>query len=364
MYVRLSKPNLRWNKTLEKNLKNIFKKGYLTQGSFISQFEYFLGKYLGNFNVVGCSSGTSALHLSLLSLGVSKNDEVILPAYTFPATANVVEQVGAKPVLVDVDERTFNIKIEDIEKSVSEKTKAIIPVHLFGNPCDMEKILEISKKYNLKIIEDAAGALGSKYKNKKCGTFGDIGVFSFHPRKIITTGEGGVAVIKNKKIYEKMKILRNHGIKNKDLIFPGLNYRMNEIQACLGIYGIKRINKIINERKVLAKIYFKYLSGIKEVEIQNIEKNSESTWQSFVIKIKSKNVFPIINSLRQKGIEVTIGTFAIHRLRYYKDKYKFKPSDFPVTNDLYLHNLALPFFNGMVEKDVKKVIEELKLLLK
>jgi len=197
--------------------------------------------------------------LALLALGIGPGDEVIVPAFTFPATGNAVELVGARPVFVDVDPRTYNIQINEIEKYITKKTAAILVVHLFGNPVDMESVLNIAQRYRLKVIEDAAGALGSLYRGRLCGTMGDVGCFSFHPRKIVTTGEGGMVVTSSQEVAERVRMLRNHGMiqgdNTKDFVAPGLNYRMNEFEAALGIVQMKNLSSTITERISLARVF-------------------------------------------------------------------------------------------------------------
>ena len=208
--IRLAKPNISSNAIDE--IADVFKSGFLVQGKKVAEFEKNLANYFNVKNAICVSSGTAALHLSLIALNIKQGDEVIVPAFTFPATANVVELVGAKPVFVDINLNDFCIDISEIESKITEKTKAIIPVHEFGQVAKIHEIIEIAKKYNLKVVEDAACAFGAEYNYKKIGTFGDTGCFSFHPRKAITTGEGGVILTNNEYIVERLFALRNHGI--------------------------------------------------------------------------------------------------------------------------------------------------------
>lgn len=362
--IRLSKPYLGNKQDIMTLIEEILDSGYLTQGKYVAQFEQKVATYLGIKHATAVSSGTAALHLSLIALGIGPGSEVIIPAYTFPATANVVEIVGAKPVLVDVDLDTYNIQVDHIEKVISPKTKAIIPVHIFGNPADMDPIIEIAKAYKVAVIEDAAGALGSEYKGRKCGTIGTLGCFSFHPRKIVTTGEGGMVVTNDDDLAERIKVLRNHGMQmvqfRHDFVAAGFNYRMNEIEAILGIIQMREIERIINERQILANLYIDLLKGIPEIVPQKILPNSTTVWQAFVIRFKEKKIEFILKALHGEGVEANIGTYALHLLKFYRNKYNYKPSDYPNTTELYSKCLALPFYNGMTKDQIEKVVSILR----
>jgi len=345
-------------------IEEVLDSGFLVQGRYVAQFEHRVADYLGVKHAIAVSSGTAALHLSLIALGIGLGDEVIVPAYTFPATANVVELIGTKPVLVDVDLETYNIQVEQIERAISTNTKAIIPVHLFGNPVDMDSIMEIARRHNLWVIEDAAGALGSTYKSQKCGTIGHLGCFSFHPRKIVTTGEGGMVVTNDDDIAEQVRSLRNHGMKvireKVDFVTAGFNYRMNELEAVLGINQMREIQKIIAERQKLAKLYIDSLKDIPNIAFQKTLSEATTVWQAFVIRLKDRNIDPIWDILQGAGIQANIGTYALHLLKFYVDKYGYKLSDYPSAAELYMKSLALPFYNGMASESIKQVADTLR----
>ena len=222
--------------------------------------------------------------------------------------------------------------------------------------------MEIAEEHKLWVIEDSAGALGSIYKGRKCGTMGHLGCFSFHPRKIITTGEGGMVVTNDDILAERIRSLRNHGIEKKDnidFVFPGFNFRMSELQAALGIAQVEAIEKIIEERKRLAKAYQKLLKRLRGVVLQQVLPGAMSTWQAFVVRLVNHNNSPIIKALGEHKIESTIGTYAIHTLSFYRKKYGFKPDDFPNAYELYIKNLALPFYNGLRIEDIRRVVDTL-----
>ena len=367
IHVRLSRPYLGDKRRLMSLIEEVLDSGFLVQGKYVAQFEQQVADYLGVKHAIAVSSGTAALHLSLIALGLGAGDEVIVPTYTFPATANVVELVGAKPVLVDVDLETYNIQVEEIERAISTNTKAIITVHLFGNPADMDPIMEIAKKHDLWVIEDAAGALGSTYKGRKCGTIGHVGCFSFHPRKIITTGEGGMVVTNEDDVAEQIRSLRNHGMKvigeKIDFIAAGFNYRMNELEAVLGIIQMRDIQEIISERQRLAGLYMDALKSVPGIAFQKILPDCTTVWQAFVVRFRDRDSGPILKFLRDANIEANIGTYAIHLLQCYSEKYGYKPTYYPNAAELWDRTIALPFYNGMTFQDVMDVVKTLEVVL-
>jgi dTDP-4-amino-4,6-dideoxygalactose transaminase len=345
-------------------IEKILESGFLVQGRYVSQFEQAVADYLGIKHAVAVSSGTAALHLALAALGIGPGDEVVVPAYTFPATANVVETVGAKPVFVDVDLHTYNVDVEKIEKVISARTKAIIPVHLFGNPAEMDVIQKIGKTHGLAVIEDAAGALGSTYRGKKCGTLGTMGCFSFHPRKIITTGEGGMVITDDDDLAERVRSLRNHGIQTirdqYDFTEAGLNYRMNELGAALGANQMPEIQRMIYERQQLATLYVDLLKDLPGIAFQQIPVHSTTVWQAFVVRLAGRPAHPIVVSLQNAGIEANIGTYALPGVWFYREKYGYKTGDFLGAERLFIETIALPFHNSMTPELVKQVSQSLK----
>ncbi len=351
-----------------KEVKKVLDSGYLIQNKYVKEMEKFISEYVGTKYAVAVSSGTAALHLSLIALGIKEGDEVIVPDFTFPATVNVVEILGAKSIMVDIDLETYCINTEAIESKITNKTKAIIPVQEFGNSSNMDEIIRISRKYNLKIIEDAACALGTEYKSRKIGSLGDVACFSFHPRKSVTTGEGGIITTNDPKIYEKLEILRNHGISKKegkiDFVLPGYNYRLTEIQAAIGVIQLEKLEEIIDKKIKLAKIYNRELKNIKGIKIPGYKKDVRHTYQTYyVILEESIDRDEVIKELRNKEIESNYGAYAIHTLKYYKEKYRLKDSDFENSLKAYKQGLALPLSYEMTEEDVSFVIENLKRII-
>ena len=361
--IRLAKPDIS-EETIIK-VSEILRSGNLVQGEQVEKFEKDLKKYLDVKYAVVVSSGTAALHLSLLALGIKEGDEVIVPAFTYPATANVVEMVGATSIFVDINLNDFCIDVTRIEKAITEKTRAIIPVHEFGQAADIGPILSIAKKHHLKIIEDAACALGTEYNNQKVGSFGDIGCFSFHPRKAITTGDGGVAVTNDKHLAHKLRSLRNHGvstINNKiEFICAGLNYRMTEFQAVLGINQLKTFNKHILYRMKLAKLYNKLLKNINWIKLPELFKNRKMSYQSYHIIIdKDINRDALILYLKNNNIESNYGAQALHVQNFFKKKYAIPKNRYKNSVVSFFSGIVLPIGSHVSDNDIFNIVEVIK----
>ncbi len=361
--IRLAIPTI--DSQEERAVLAVLRSGFLVQGKTVAKFEEAVARYLNVKYAVAVSSGTSALHLALVAFGIGPGDQVIVPDYTFPATANVVELTGAKPVFADIDPITFNIDPKTIERLITKKTKAIIPVHLFGQSADLTPILRLAKKYKLKVIEDAACVLGAEYKGRKCGTIGDIGCFSFHPRKVITTAEGGMVVTNNRSIAGRLKILRNHGIDNKgnkiDFVMPGFNYRMTEIQAAMGLVQLKRIPGLIRSRRKVASMYDAQLGPMEWIKTPSTPSDNTHVFQTYIIQIPGNiDRDRLIAHLRKNGIEANFGTYALHRLTFYKNKYRLKVGQFPVTEKVFHSSIALPVFEHLSVGQIRKIAASLR----
>ncbi len=357
--IRLTVPDL-----LEEDLESalrVLRSGFLVQGQQVKSFEEAVAEYLGVPHAVAVSSGTAALHISLLALGVKPGDEVILPDFTFPATANVVSLTGAKPVFVDIDLASYNIDPSKIAAALTPKTRAILPVHLFGQSADMEPILALAKKHRLTVIEDAACALGAVYGRRKCGTMGELGCFSFHPRKIITTGEGGMVVTEDAELAQRLRQLRSHGMAIKqnhlECEYPGLNYRMTDFQAALGLGQVKRVEALIEKRQAAATAYQERLSRIKCLTLPKVQAGCKPVWQSFVVLARDGLMRDkALSKLKEAGIEATIGTYAIGL----QPAYSASSSDCPSSRKAYACSMALPFYPGIASADIERVAEVLE----
>lgn len=365
--IRLAYPDLSF-KEVSAELKKVIDSGWLTKGPKTEELENAAKKYLKVKEAVAVSSGTAALHLSLLALGIGRGDEVIVPDFTFPAAANVVEIVGARAVLADIDRDTLNIDPDVLHKKINARTRAIMPVHQFGYPADMDEIMSIARRHKLYVVEDAACAFGSKYKGKMCGSIGDMGCFSFHPRKVISTGEGGLITTDDAKLAKSIRRYREHGmeISADERVFSdaGFNYRISEISSVLGIAQVKKIEKIISKRLALAESFRKAVGNIDGIRVvpDSVAGGRRHIYQSFIIAIDAvKDMKGLIRHLRKKGIEATISNIVIHRQPYYRKKYSLKDTDFPGSAWAYEHCMALPFHTKMDGDDIRyisKVIRE------
>lgn len=347
---------------------SVIKSGWLTQGYNVSKFEDLIKKKLRIKYALALNSATSGLQSALISLKISKDDEVIVPSFSWVATANAVELCGARPIFVDIELNTLNADINQILEKVTQNTKAIIVVHLFGKPFDICKLKSLLPR-DIPIIEDAACALGASVNDLFCGTMGEVGVFSFHPRKSITTGEGGMVITNCKNIYKYINMLRNHGQdctsvnKNPydmfDCPIAGFNFRMTDFQAVLGISQFQKLNAIINYRKILVNIYNQKLSNSNIFVLPREEKNEQHAWQSYVIQVPStfRNIF--MTQLKTVGIETRPGTHAIHSLSYYKKKYQFFDDDFKNTHQAFISSIALPLHNSLSAFDIEYISDHL-----
>ena len=339
-------------------VREVLESGNLIQGKYVAELEQLTENYLDIPYAKMVSSGTAALHLALLALDIKQGDEVIVPAFTYPATANVVELVGAKPVLVDINLTDFCIDTTQIQAKITDKTKAIIPVHEFGQAAKMDDIIAIAKKHKLKIIEDTACALGTTYEGKMVGTFGDIGCFSLHPRKAITTGEGGIVVTHDKALARKIDLLRNHGAEKRDgkldFYLPGLNYRMTDFQAAMGIPQLEEMEQIINIRQKQAQEYNALLEATDWIQTPENFSERKHVYQTYHVLIRDRSRDELMHLLRGKGVETNLGAQALHCLTFFAEKYGYQPNDYPNAKSAYESGLALPLGNHLKKNETEK----------
>jgi dTDP-4-amino-4,6-dideoxygalactose transaminase len=366
-FIPLMSPDIQ-DSDIEEVVK-VLESGMLVQGVNVEKLENGVASYLNTKHAVAVSNGTASLHLALIALGVNQDDEVIVPALSYIATANVVELVGAKPVFVDVSLTTFNIDVKQIEEKITTKTKVIIAVHEFGLGCDIDEVMKIAKKHNLKVIEDAACALGATENGQFVGTFGDVGSFSFHPRKAITGGEGGMLVTNNSIVAEKFKILRNHGISmengNMKFVAAGFNYRLTDFQAALINSQFKRLERILDYRDQLARSYLLKLKSEKKIILPSKPERKRHTWQSFHIILKdSINRDQFINKLKERGVGTNYGAQCIPYQTYYQEKYELDCQEFfPNALTAFKQGLVLPLYEKLNVDDISRIVVEISNIL-
>lgn len=343
----------------------VLKSNWLTQGPKVLEFEKTLAKYCGVKYAVAACNGTAALHLAYLTAGLGKGDEIITTPNTFAATTNMMLAVGAKPVLCDIRLNTYNLDETKIEKLINKKTKAVVPVHFAGQPCEMDEIHRIAEKYKLSVIEDGCHALGAKYKNKKIGGLSDMSVFSFHPVKSITTGEGGSVLTNNLKFYKKLLLLRSHGIyKNKNskniMVELGYNYRITDLQAALGISQLRKLENFVKSRHQVVAWYKKELKDVKQIILPQELKGNYSSWHIYVIRtVKAADRDKLARFLKDNGVGVNFHYPAVYTHPYYrKNGYGNKK----LLNEEIFHNscLTIPCYVGLSRGQVKIISNLIK----
>lgn len=346
--------------------------GWITQGPKVNEFEKLFASRHQVKHALAVSNCTTALHLALVALGITEGDEVLVPAFTWVSTANVVMYCNATPVFVDIDPVTFNIDPQEIKNKLTSKTKAIIPVHLFGLCANIDEIKAIAPQ--IKIVEDGACAAGSYFKGRPAGSLGDIGCFSFHPRKSITTGEGGMLTTNDDALAEKLNMLRNHGASiseeqrhkgPKPYILPefdlvGYNYRMTDLQGAVGVVQLKKLDQFIDERNEWANYYHHELRKLNWLRTPEYGADFKHGWQSYVLfvdEIKSplkRN--DLMEYLQQQGISTRPGTHAVHMLGFYKNRFNIKPEDYPGAFAANEYSMSIPLHNRMVKEDYEYIV--------
>jgi perosamine synthetase len=338
----------------------VLRSGFLVQGPAVQSFERRVAATVGSAHAVAVSSGTAALHLALLALDVGPGDEVVVPGFTHPATANVVERTGARPVLVDIDLSTFNATAESMAAAIGPRTKALLPVHLFGLPAEMDGIRALAADRGLAIVEDAACALGATYRGRGCGSLGRIGCFSFHPRKVITTGEGGLLTTDDEGLADRLRRLRNHGQVMAGgrgrFLEAGLNYRMTDFQAALGCAQMDRLPAILERRAAIASAYAAALRDGPGVALPRIAAGAEPAWQSFVVVLREGiDRDAVLAHLRESGVETTLGTYAIAAQPHYRHH-----PPLPLSLAAQDRSLSLPLHTRLSDADVRDVVSRLR----
>ncbi|MDM5246497.1 UDP-4-amino-4,6-dideoxy-N-acetyl-beta-L-altrosamine transaminase [Lysinibacillus sp. G4S2] len=359
---------------------NILRSDYLTTGPVIQQFEKKIADYVGAKYAVSFSNGTAALHGACFAAGIGEDDEVITTPITFAASANCILYQGGTVVFADVDQQTYNIDPLEIEKKITAKTKAIIPVHFTGQPANLDAIHKLAKEHNLIVIEDAAHALGATYKDEKIGALSDMTMFSFHPVKHITTGEGGIITTNSEEYYEKLMQFRSHGITRDSKLLPenpgswyydmqylGYNYRMTDIQAALGCSQLNKLDVFVKRRKEIVTAYNEAFNDLIEVQMPYQHPDTDSSWHLYILKLNletltlsRKDVFKDLHNL---NIGVNVHYIPVHTLSYYQEL-GYKKGSLPKAEQLYEEIISLPLFPLMTNQDIQDVINAVKFVIK
>ncbi len=360
MKIPLAKPYI--GKEEVKAVSEVVKSCWLSIGPYLEKFEKEIAKFNGNKYAVAVNSGTSGLHLAVKCAGIKPVDEVITSPFSFIASSNPIIFEGGKPVFVDVDEKTYNMNPDLIESAITPKTKAIMLVHIFGQSCDMDPIIEIAEKHNLKIIEDACESIGATYKGKKVGNFGESAVFAFYPNKQMTTGEGGVIVTDNEKIYRLCRSYRNQGRSENEEwlghVRIGYNYRMDEMSAALGYVQAKKLPKMIRQRQKVAETYNKKLGKISGVITPYTAPYNTNTWFVYTIRVEEGiNRDKAMDYLNKHGVASKPYFPSLHLQPVYREMFNYKEGDFPVSEGISKSILALPFFIGLTESQINYIVE-------
>jgi perosamine synthetase len=345
-------------------IREVLASGTLTQGPKVAELESMVAGLVGTRHAFATTSATTALHLSLVALGIGPGDEVLVPDFTFPATANVVVQQGATPILVDIELERFGVDAAHLDALVTSRTRAVMPVHAFGLVADMTPILEIARRHGLTVVEDAACALGATYGDRPAGSFGTAGCFSFHPRKSITTGEGGMITTSDEGLADRIRLLRSHGGVREENRFTfeaaGYNYRLSDILAAVGVAQMRKLPAFLEARRRVAGWYESALQGASFLRLPVTPDGSVHTYQSYVVLLdESVDRDAVIRRLRDDEIETTIGTYALHMQPYFARTFGYRPGDRPRSRRAFDSSLALPLHGGMTQGEVARVADRL-----
>jgi len=344
---------------------------HLSLGPKVGEFESAFADYCGTKHAVACANGTAGLHLLIKAFDIREGDEVITTPFSFIASANCILFEGAKPVFVDIDSQTWNIDVEKVEAAVTARTKAILPVDVFGQVAEMDTIRKTARRHNLSVLEDSCEALGSRYRGQRAGSLGDAGVFGFYPNKQLTTGEGGMIVTDDDKTARLCRSLRNQGRDENGgwLSHPrlGYNYRLSDIACAIGIVQLRRLEDILAARRRVAEWYVRRLQNEPRIIMQRVEPHVEMSWFVFVVRLADESVANnrerILRGLREAGIGCSNYFVPIHLQPFYAERFGYRPGVFPVCEAVAARTLALPFHHELTENDVDWICDELRSLL-
>jgi dTDP-4-amino-4,6-dideoxygalactose transaminase len=369
-FLPIAQPDLDEDDVAE--VVDTLRSGWLVYGPKTQRLEQEFAQMVDAEYALGVNSCTAGLHLSLLASGVGPGDEVITTPLTFAATANVILHVGATPVLADICADDLNIDPEQIERRLTPKTKAIMPVHYAGIPCRMDEILDVARQHNLRVIEDAATAAGSRYKERMVGNLSDLAAFSFYPVKNMTTGQGGMVTTNDKALADQIAALRNHGLDSNawnrysaeanrlfyTMSAPGFNYGMFDLLASIGLGQLKRLPEFNEKRRVLAGHYTRAFAGLPQIETPAVREDVTSNWHLYVIRLNDAKVSraELAAGLKERGIGTSVHYYPVHYHPYYRERFGFQPGDYPVCEAEFERILSLPLFPKMSEGDVERVV--------
>ncbi len=354
-------------------VSEVIRSGWLTMGPKTFEFEKEFAKYVGAQNAIAVSTGTAALHLSLEAAGVQIGDEVLLPTTTFTATAEAVTYVGARPVLVDIDPVTMNMDVEDAARRITAKTKAVIPVHLGGLPCDMNEIHELARVHDLRVIEDAAHALPSEYQGKRVGQISEFTCFSFYATKTLTTGEGGMITTNNLEAADRMRLMRLHGIERDawkryrgdgswfyEVLEAGFKYNLTDFQSAMGLVQLAKCDARRHARERIAQLYSDGFSTCEDLVIPTVLPDRSTSWHLYILRLRLDQLnvdrSGFIEALHRRGVACSVHFIPLHLQPYYLRAYGYQPGDFPCAEREYYSCMSLPIYPGMTEVEINHVI--------
>lgn len=356
-FIPWAKPNF-WENEI-KYVNEALESTWISGGKFVEKFENDFSKEIGTEHALTTSNGTTSLHLAYIAIDLKPGDEIIVPGFAFMAVANIALNMGVKPVFAEVDSDTWCLSASEIERKITKKTKAIIPVHTYGNVCQMDEIMNLGTQKKLIVIEDCAESLFSKYKNKYCGVFGHINSYSFQATKTITTGEGGMVTTSDSNLYDKMVLIRSHGLTERGRYYhqlPGYNFRLTNLQAAMGLAQFEQKEKILSERKRVHLLYKKLLNNIEGITLQTFNPEVEAVLWAFVIKL-DKNAFPqgrnkVMQQLKLEGIETRPGFVASSQLDIYEQH------QLPISENISNNTISLPTFPTLTNTQIEYVCDK------
>lgn len=367
--IKLASPSFDQAET--EAVRKVLESGWVVQGPEVAAFEEEIAALVGVKYAIVVHSGTAALHLALIALGIKSGGAVFIPSFAWPSAANMTVQLGARPVLVDVDPVTYNVDVGDLSRQIEQcpirgwgKPKAIVPVHQFGQSAAMDQIFELAQRHNLIVIEDAACALGGTCKGRPLGSMGSAGIFSFHPRKSISTGEGGAIVTDSEDVANLCRSWRNHGQmvgadRGRDMVAPGFNYRMTDIQAAMGRVQLSKLGRIADRRNQIATQYSQLLAGVSGIALPS--HSDGRCWQTYMVVLdEAISREQVIKKIAENGVQVDAGSIAAHCMSVYQSQFGYSQSDLPVSDRLHRQGLALPMHEQLSDADIVRVVECLK----